>query len=150
MTSLFTNIPLSETIKLALDPVNTSQSNLNISEKNLASLFNFAICESHFLFKGKFYGQIYGVAMGSLLASVLPNLFMGHYEKLWLSNYDRASLLYTISRFIFFRFPIRMMRQNGFSLILIQDTLMLDLLWKQRSTKLFPFWMYLLIIVTTF
>ena len=41
---------------------------------------------------------------------------------------------------IFFRFSIHTIRQNGFSIILIQDTLMLILLWKQRSTKPFPFW----------
>ena len=90
VTSLFTNIPLSETIKLAVDLIKTSQPDLNISEKDLTSLFNFATCEItlHFLFKGKFYDQIDGVAMGSPLAPVLANLFMGHYEKECLSNYD--------------------------------------------------------------
>ena len=88
MTSLFTNIPLRETIKLAVDLIKTSQPDLNISEKDLTSLLNFATCERHFLFKGKFYDQIDGVAMGSPLTPVLPNLFMAHYEKEWLSNYD--------------------------------------------------------------
>ena len=32
--------------------------------------------------------------MGSPLAPVLANLFMGHYEKEWLSNYDGISLSY--------------------------------------------------------
>ena len=59
---------------------------LNISEKDLTSLFNFATCETHFLFKDKFYDQINAVAIGSPLAPVLANLFMGHYEKEWLSN----------------------------------------------------------------
>ena len=57
-------------------------------------MFNFATCETHFLFKGEFYGQIDEVAMGSPLAPVLPNLFMGHYEKEWLSNYDGVSSCY--------------------------------------------------------
>ena len=91
VTSLFTNIPLSETIKLAVDLIKTS---LNISEKDLTCLFNFATCETHFLFKGKFYDQIDGVAMRSLLAPVLANLLMGHYEKEWLSNYDGVSPSY--------------------------------------------------------
>ena len=34
-----------------------------------------------------FYDQIKGVAMGSSLALVLANLFMGHHEKIWLDNY---------------------------------------------------------------
>ena len=51
----FTNIPLNETIKLAVDLIKTFQPDLNISEKDLTSLFNFATCEIHFLFKGEFY-----------------------------------------------------------------------------------------------
>ena len=51
---------------------------------------------------------------------------------------------------IFFQFSIRTMKQNDFCLILIQNTLILNLLWKQRLTKLFPFWMSLLIILTIF
>ena len=81
MTSLFTNIPLSETIKLAVDLIKTFQPDINISGKDLTSLFNFATFETHFLFKGKFYDQIDGVAMGSSLAPALANLFMSHYEK---------------------------------------------------------------------
>ena len=42
------------------------------------------------------------------------------------------------------------MRQHSFSLILIQDILMLNSIRKQRSTKLLPMWMSLLSIVTIF
>ena len=63
------------------DLIERCQSALNISEKDLTSLFNLATCETHFLFKGKFYDQINGVAMGSPLAPVLASLFTGHYEK---------------------------------------------------------------------
>ena len=94
VTSLFTNIPLSVTIKLAVDLIKTSQPDLNISEKDLTSLFNCATSETHFLFIGKFYDQTDRVAMGSPLAPVLANLFMGHYEKDWLSNYDGVSPSY--------------------------------------------------------
>ena len=79
---------------MAADLIKTSQPDLNISEKDLASLFNFATCKTHFLFKSKFYNQIDGVAMGSPLAPVLTDLFMGHYEKEWLSNYDGFSPFY--------------------------------------------------------
>ena len=91
MTSLFTNIPLSANIKLTVDLIKTSPPDLNISEKDLTSFFNFATCETHFLFKGKFYDQIDGVSIGSPLALVFANLFMGHYEKEWLNNYDGVS-----------------------------------------------------------
>ena len=111
MTSLFTNIPLSGTIKLAADLIKASQPDLNISEKDLTSLFNFATCETHFLFKGKFYDQIDGVAMGSPLAPVLANLFMGLYEKDWLNNYDGSHhrIIHDMLM-MFFLFSIHMMR----------------------------------------
>ena len=80
-----------------------------------------------FLFKGKFYDQIDGVAMRSPLAPVLASLFVSHYEKELLSNYDDVSpSYYTHNIFMtFFRFSIWTIRQNIFSLILIQDTLIL-------------------------
>ena len=40
-----------------------------------------------FLFKGSFYAQVDGVSMGSPLAPVLANLFMGHNERDWIENY---------------------------------------------------------------
>ena len=92
VTSLFTNIPLSTTIKLAVDLIKTSQPDLNISEKDLTSLFNFATCETHFLFKGKFHDQIDGMAMGSPLVPGLRFIFLWVQE--FLSNYDGVSPSY--------------------------------------------------------
>ena len=94
VTSLFTNIPLKETIKLAVDLIKTSYPNLKISSADLTKLFKFATCETHFLFNGKFYDQIDGVAMGSPLAPVLANLFMGRNEKLWIENFQGTPLSY--------------------------------------------------------
>ena len=82
VTNLLTNIPLTGTIELAVDLIKKSQPDLNTSEKDLTSLFNFATCETHFLFKGKFYGQIDGVAVGLILAPVLANLFYGSVWKI--------------------------------------------------------------------
>ena len=81
VTSLFTSIPLSATIKLTIDLIIASQRDLNISETDLTSLFNFATCEMYFLFKDKFYDQIDEVEMGSSLAAILANHFMGHQKK---------------------------------------------------------------------
>ena len=54
--------------------------NLNITKRELKKLFLFATSQTHFLFNGKFYNQIDGVAMGSPLTPVLANIFMGFYE----------------------------------------------------------------------
>ena len=94
VNSLFTNIPLKETIKLAVDLIKTSYPNLKISSDDLTKLFKFATCETHFLFNGKFYDQIDGVAMGSPLAPVLANLFMGLNENLWIGNFQETSPSY--------------------------------------------------------
>ena len=88
VTSLSTNIPLKETIKLAVDLIKTSHPNLKISSEDLIKVFKLATCETHFLFKGNFYDQIDGVAMGSPLAPVLTNIFMGHNEKLWIEIFQ--------------------------------------------------------------
>ena len=40
-----------------------------------------------FLLKGTFCDQTKEVAMGSSLAPILANPFMGHHEKTWLNNY---------------------------------------------------------------
>ena len=42
--------------------------------------------ESFFIFDGKFYKQCDGVAMGSPLGPTLANVFMCHFENIWLEN----------------------------------------------------------------
>ena len=78
---MFTNIPLKEKIKTAVDLIKTSYPNLKISNNNLTKLFKFATCETDFLFNRTFYDQIDGVATRSPLVPVLVNLFMGHNRK---------------------------------------------------------------------
>ena len=84
VTSLFTSIPLQETIYIIFN----HNSNLNITKKELQKLFLFATSQTHFIFNGKLYNKINGVAMGSPLASVLANIFMGFYESKWLNEYN--------------------------------------------------------------
>ena len=86
VSSLFTNIPLQETIDIAINLIFNHNPNLNITKKELKKLFFFATSQIHFLFNSKFYNQIYGVTMGSPLAPVLANIFMGFYESKWLNE----------------------------------------------------------------
>ena len=78
--TLFTNIPLQETIDIAINLVFNHNPNLSITKKELRKLLLFATSQTHFLFNGKFYNQIDGVAMGSPLAPVLANIFMSIYK----------------------------------------------------------------------
>ena len=84
VAGLFTNIPLQETIEISMNLFFNHNPNLNITRK----LFLFAISQTHFIFDSKFYNQIDGVVMGSPLAPVLPNIFMGFHEPKWLNEYN--------------------------------------------------------------
>ena len=48
-------------------------------KKELKKPFLFAISRSHVIFNSKLYNQIDGVAMGSPLAPLFANIFMGFY-----------------------------------------------------------------------
>ena len=94
VTSLFTNIPLDETITIAVDLIFESNPNIKISKNELKDLFQFATCRSHFLFDGNFYDQVDGVAMGSPLGPVLANLFMSVNEKNWINDYQSSPIFF--------------------------------------------------------
>ena len=79
VTSLFTNIPLQESIDIAINLIFNHNPNLNVTKNNLKDFSFCPISQSHFIFKGKFYNQIDGIAMGYPLASVLANIFIGFY-----------------------------------------------------------------------
>ena len=58
VTSLFTNIPLQETIDIAINLIFNHNLNVNITKKELKKLFLFATSQTHFLFNSKFYNHI--------------------------------------------------------------------------------------------
>ena len=92
--------------------------NLNVTKKEHKKLFVFATSQNHFIFNSKFYNQISGVAMGSPLALILANIFMGFYKSEWVNEYNlnkpkfyfkicwwHSSCFWQWTRFIkFFRF----------------------------------------------
>ena len=85
--SLFTNIPLEETINICTELIcdqNDSIEGLNKSE--FKELLSLATKESYFIFNEILYKQIDGVAMGSPLGPTLANAFLCFYEKKWLEQ----------------------------------------------------------------
>ena len=60
--------------------------NIKFTKRELRNFFRIATFETHFTFNGSIFDQIDGVAMGSPLASVLANLFMGFNEIKWLEQ----------------------------------------------------------------
>lgn len=90
--SLLTNIPLNETIDIAVDAIMHINAASAIDRQDLRKLFVFATSQMNFLFNGKYYDQVDGVAMSSPLAPVLANLFMGHMERKTVFEWSVCSL----------------------------------------------------------
>ena len=85
--SLFTNVPLDETIEIIIQKLfHKSTHYLGFSHVQLRSLLCFAVKNCHFLFNGCLYEQIDGVAMGSPLGPLFANIFLSHHEKNCLDN----------------------------------------------------------------
>ena len=85
--SLFTSMPLRETLNLCLQNLCRNQAHVkDLTKSSFYKLLKITMFESIFIFDGKFYEQCDGVAMGSTLASTLANVFMRHFENIWLEN----------------------------------------------------------------
>ena len=110
VTSLFTNIPLEKTINLTIILLFETKPDLKISRKDLQKLFLFATSQTNFLFNGNMYDQVDGVAMGSPLAPILANIFMGYHEKEWIRNYNHGRLYY-YKTYVDFCFILRLYQQ---------------------------------------
>ena len=82
--SLFTNVPVDETINLILDRVyrNDDTPTLNIPEEALKSLLEICTKRAPFItHKGQMFTQVDGVAMGSPLGVLFANFYMGIVEE---------------------------------------------------------------------
>ena len=108
ITSLFTNVPLDETINLILDRlfhIDTHYRGFSCEEFNKLLYFSFENC--HFIFNGCLYEQIDGIAMGSPLGPLFTDILSSH-EKSWLDNCPsnfKSSYYRRYVNQLFFTFP---------------------------------------------
>jgi len=85
--SLFTNIPLDETIDICVSKLFGRKRKFNgFSKIELKQLLQFAVKDSLFLFNEQYYIQCDGVAMGSPLGPTLANVFLCYWEDIWLKK----------------------------------------------------------------
>ena len=85
--SLFTNIPLDETINICVERLYKRKKKVKgLLKRHFKELLTLATKSSCFLFNGVHYSQIDGVAMGSPLGPTLANLFLCYHEEKWLND----------------------------------------------------------------
>lgn len=95
IASLYTNIPLDETITIILNHLYNDQKPLpSIPKDDMKTLLEFATKSSHFLFDGKIYDQIDGVSMGSPLAPLVAEIFLQDFEKKHLPSFNEKGIFY--------------------------------------------------------
>ncbi len=95
VSSLYTNIPVNETIEIVLKHLyDTQGACTTIPKDDMKKLLKFATQDSHFLFNGKVYDQIDGVSMGSPLAPLLAEIFLQDFEKKHLHVFDEMGIGY--------------------------------------------------------
>ena len=88
VVSLFTNVPLQATIQIILDKIFIEPDFIyqGFDREDFEKLLKLAVLDTDFLFDGKHYKQIDGVAMGSPLGPVLANIFMCFLEDTMISQ----------------------------------------------------------------
>ena len=87
ITSLFTNIPVDQTIDIICDQIFcTTDRYHGFTLGEFKDLLTVACKESFFLFNNVAYQQCDGVQMGSPLGPTLANAFLCHFETSWLDN----------------------------------------------------------------
>ena len=83
--SLFTNIPLEETIEICTHEL-FKKIVEGLSKTEFKELLSLATKDSHFIFDGTLYKQIDGPATGFALGPTLANAFLVYHEKNWLEH----------------------------------------------------------------
>ena len=82
VSSLFTNVPLDETLKICSEALyDQSDSQPLIPKDVFVELMKSATSSVEFSFNNTIYKQTDGVAMGSPLGPVLANIFVRYYEE---------------------------------------------------------------------
>ena len=85
--SLFTNVPLHETINIILDQIYTNNAiNMSIPESDMRTLWPLCTDNSYFTIGDEICAQIDGVAMGSLQGLVFANISLAMHEQRLLQN----------------------------------------------------------------
>ena len=85
--SLFTNVPLDETINICIDVAFQGLEVFSGMTKSVfKNLLSLCVKDGLFIFNNELFKQIDGVAMGSPLGPTFANIFLSFHERNWLRN----------------------------------------------------------------
>ena len=87
VTSLFTNVPVEKTLKIASDILFENRTHPTIHHEIMQAL-TLCTSQNYFQFDHKLYSQKNGLAMGSPLSPLLADIFMDHLEKRIFNSYN--------------------------------------------------------------
>ncbi|KAI8493809.1 hypothetical protein Bbelb_281560 [Branchiostoma belcheri] len=91
VSSLFTSIPPKEAVsvvKEALEADDTLADRTNLSVDQVCELLELCLGCTYFTYKGQFYQQMHGCAMGSPVSPIVVNLYMEKFETKALSTFN--------------------------------------------------------------
>ena len=84
VTSLFTSVPLDPALNIIRDLFEKDEK-LNdrtvLSVNSIIDILGFCLHKTYFSFQNKFYEQVEGVTMRSLVSPIVANLYMEHSER---------------------------------------------------------------------
>ena len=81
VASLFTNVPLDETIEICINELfKSSQTVSGLNKQQVLEMLWLTTKENFILFDQKYYSQIDGVAMGSPLGPTLADIFLCYHK----------------------------------------------------------------------
>ena len=87
VTSLFTNVPIEETVNIVMDSLFSNTDEIRgIDKADFRKLLRLCLKDNHFIFNKDHYVQHEGFAMGSPLSAPMANIFLCHHEKKWLDE----------------------------------------------------------------
>ncbi len=83
IVALFSNMPIPKALEVTqrrLENDSTLSQRTDLSVQSIMSLLEFCVNNTYFIFKGDFYKQTHGAAMGSPISPILANIFMEYFE----------------------------------------------------------------------
>ncbi len=117
-TALFTKVLIEESITIIRECLandNTLKDRTFLSVDNITELLRCCVTTTYFVFKGVFYTQIEGAAMGFPVSPIVSNLFLETFESKALATFPHLAKFwgrYVDDTFIFIKLPSKSSSQH--------------------------------------